>query len=142
MENYLEELSLDGKKIFMKVLAHIARADGNFDDDEKEFVKSLCSINDIDEKYFDEIIKKRSDDDIAFLVTEANFSEGLKLALVRDMFTLANADGDLTDNEVLSIANVGEALEIPLEKLEEISEWVADGIDWRLRGQEIFGDFF
>lgn len=140
MEDNLNKLDIESRKIYMKALAYVALVDDNFDDGEKEFIKSLCQINDVNEEHLDEIMHIHSDEEIADLVKNAGFDQSLKLALIRDMFTIANSDINLSDKEIISIANIGEALNISLEKLEEISEWVIEGIEWRLKGEAIFDE--
>ena len=57
------------------------------------------------------------------------------------MFYLGYEDGDLSDSEILFISKVGMALNIPLEKMEQISNWVIRGIEWEEEGAEIFSDY-
>ena len=57
------------------------------------------------------------------------------------MFYLGYEDGDLSDPEILFISKVGMALNIPLEKMEQISNWVIRGIEWEEEGAEIFSGY-
>ena len=67
--------------------------------------------------------------------------KGLALVLIREMFYLGYEDGDLSDSEIVFISKVGIALNISIDKMEEISSWVIRGIEWEEEGDEIFYDF-
>ena len=58
--------------------------------------------------------------------------------LIKEMCILAHADNELTDDEVLLIGRVGQAMGVELEKIEQISRWVIDRVIWLEEAKLIF----
>ncbi len=140
MENdmsYLAEMSEDDKITFIKVMVRLARADGNVDDGEKEFITELAKAFEISPEHAAEIKLMKSDDEI---VEESKKIKSRRVAmeLIKEMCMLANSDGDLSDRETLLIGRVGQAMGLELEKIEQISQWVIDRIVWLEEGKVIF----
>ncbi len=135
--NYISELSEEQKITFLKVLVAIARADNNFDDKEKLFIKDIAIIFGIPKDRSEEILAEISDDD---LIKEASLITNRKAALhlIKEACVLANSDGDLNDREILLIGKIGQAMNIEFEKIEQISKWVIDRIIWLEEGKIIF----
>ncbi len=134
---YLASMSEDERVVFLKILAKLAKSDGEFDDEEKLFIREMALVLGVSENRFEEINSKMSDDDI---VEAAKLIKDRKkaMALVKEMCLLANSDGDLSDKEVLLIGRIGQAMGLELEKIEQISQWVVDRIVWLEEGKIIF----
>ncbi len=135
--NYIARLSEDEKVVFLRVLATLARIDGNFDGDEQAFVKDIAVIFGVPQSKFDVILASLSDDE---LVKEAAKIKNRQAALqlIKEACLLANSDGDLSEREVVLIGRIGQAMGIELEKIEQISQWVIDRIVWLEQGKMIF----
>ncbi len=135
--NYIARLSEDEKVVFLRVLATLARIDGNFDEDEQAFVKDIAVIFGVPQSKFDVILASLSDDE---LVKEAAKIKNRQAALqlIKEACLLANSDGDLSEREVVLIGRIGQAMGIELEKIEQISQWVIDRIVWLEQGKMIF----
>ena len=131
--NYIARLSEDEKVVFLRVLATLARIDGNFDEDEQAFVKDIAVIFGVPQSKFDVILASLSDDE---LVKEAAKIKNRQAALqlIKEACLLANSDGDLSEREVVLIGRIGQAMGIELEKIEQISQWVIDRIVWLEQG--------
>ena len=134
--NYIARLSEDEKVVFLRVLATLARIDGNFDEDEQAFVKDIAVIFGVPQSKFDVILASLSDDE---LVKEAAKIKNRQAALqlIKEACLLANSDGDLSEREVVLIGRIGQAMGIELEKIEQISQWVIDRIVWLEQGKMI-----
>ena len=140
MENdmgYLASMTEDERVVFLKTLARLAMSDGEFDDEEKLFIREMALALGVPENRYDEIRAKASDDEI---VDPVKLIKDRKKAmmLIKEMCLLANSDGDLSDKEVLLIGRVGESMGLELEKIEQISQWVIDRIVWLEEGKIIF----
>ena len=135
--NYIARLSEDEKVVFLRVLATLARIDGNFGEDEQAFVKDIAVIFGVPQSKFDVILASLSDDE---LVKEAAKIKNRQAALqlIKEACLLANSDGDLSEREVVLIGRIGQAMGIELEKIEQISQWVIDRIVWLEQGKMIF----
>lgn len=140
MMEFFEDVDLDQRIAFLGTIAHLARVDGEFDGNEKQFFVDLAKLYNLSKENAKEAIRPRSENEALALVktiTDRSFA----LVLIREMFYLGYEDGDLSDSEILFISKVGMALNIPLEKMEQISNWVIRGIEWEEEGAEIFSDY-
>ncbi len=45
------------------------------------------------------------------------------------MFFIAHSDGDLSDDEIIAISQIGLTMDISLEEIQKISEWVIDELE-------------
>ena len=135
--SYITQMNEEEKIIFLKILVALARADGNFDDNEKAFIKDLAVIFGIHKDKAPTILEETSDDK---LVKEAAQIKNRQAALqlVKEACLLANSDGDLSEREVVLIGKIGQAMGVELEKIEQISQWVIDRIVWLEEGKLIF----
>ncbi len=130
MDPYLEEmLKMDEESriAYLKAFTRLACADGNFDDNEKLFIKNLAKTYQISENRIDEVLSSKSDDEIIDAVKKID-SRKIALGLIKELCILAHADDVLTDNETLFIGRVGQAMGVELDKIEQISNWVIDKI--------------
>ena len=65
----------------------------------------------------------------------------LAMNLIKEMCMLANFDGDMSDEEIVLIGRVGEAMGLSVDKIQDISQWVIDRIVLQERGKIIFEQF-
>ncbi len=140
MENdmsYLSEMSEDDRVTFLKVLARLAKTDGNVDEGERAFIIELGKAFGVPQSRAEEIRLAANDDTV---VEEAKKIKSRRVAmeLIKEMCMLANSDGDLSDRETLLIGRVGRAMGLELEKIEQIGQWVIDRIVWLEEGKIIF----
>lgn len=140
MENDMEVLksmSEDEKIVYLKALVRLARADGVFDNNEKEFIKEMAVVMGISGDRRDEVLKVSSDEEL--LKEVAIIKDRRKaLELVKEMCMLANSDTDLSEEETMLIGKVGLAMGVDLDKIQQISQWVIDRIIWLEQGKIIF----
>lgn len=140
MMEFYEDADLEQRIAFLGTIAHLARVDGNFDGNEKQFFVDLAKLYNLSKDEAKDAIRPRSEADAIALAKKIT-DRGFALVLIREMFYLGYEDGDLSDPEILFISKVGMALNIPLEKMEQISNWVIRGIEWEEEGSEIFSDY-
>ena len=133
----VSQLREDQKIAFLKVFARLAARDGNIDDDEREFIRGMALSYGIPSTRVDEIWKPIDDAELLAELTEIK-NRKAALMLVKEMCILANADANLSDNEVLFIGQVGEAMGVELSKIQEISNWVLERLIWLEKGRLIF----
>ncbi len=140
MMEFFEHVDINQRIAFLSTIAYLARVDGEFDQDEKEFFVDLAKLYMLSKDAAKEAIRPRTEPEILALVKQIE-DPGLALVLIREMFYLGYEDGDLSDSEILFISKVGLALNIPIEKMEQISSWVIRGIEWEEEGADIFSDY-
>lgn len=134
---YLTKLNEEQRIAFMKALARLANADGKLDDDEKEFIREAAKIYGVPEGRLEEILKQGSDDEVVEAVKIID-NRRAALELIKEMCVLAHADDELSDNEILLIGRIGQAMGIEPKKIEQISQWVIDRLIWVEEGKIIF----
>ncbi len=132
----LKDTEAREKAVFVAVLAHAAQING-VTDSEVEFIKDIAHNFALDEVQVQKASEPRNEiETIALLKYIVN--PKTKLELVRELFFLGYADGNLSNEEVLFVSKVGNALSLSIETIEKISDWVIRGIEWEEEGEEIF----
>ncbi len=134
---YVMKLNEDQKVVFMKALARLASADGNFDKDEQAFVREISQIYGIPSKRIDEIMQVKDDDEVVAAAAQIK-DRKVALELIKEMCILSHSDDILSERETCFIGRIGEAMGIELEKIEPISRWVIDRIIWQEEAKLIF----
>lgn len=75
------------------------------------------------------------------LVAElGNLSQVEKLRLLRYLYHIAVADQKITSSEKLEIRRIAKLLGIEPEKLQQVEDWVIEGIHWKERWKKIVGE--
>ena len=123
------------KTVFLKTLLFASKIDGEVDDSEIQYIKKMSvkyKVSDV-KKVFEPISQGGLLEEIKCL-TERKWA----LELIKELFRLGHEDNDLGDEEVLFIGRVARALDIEMEKVEQISSWVIDYLVWREQGKIIF----
>ena len=135
LPSHLSKATEAEKKAFFQVLICLANIDENFDEDELSFIKEAAEtqgINNLEELYNygtpREVIER------AKIIKDRH----LAMELVREMCILSHVDNYLSDSETLFIGQVGLALGVELEKIEQISNWIIDRIIWLEQAKIIF----
>ena len=136
-KNFIIKLSEEEKIIFIKILVALARSDNDFDDDEKAFIKDIALTFGLNKSHIDEVFKPTSTQELINSAAKITNRQAA-LHLIKEACLLANSDGDLSNEEIIFIGKIGEAMNVELEKIEEISQWVIDRIIWLERGKIIF----
>lgn len=126
---YVTDLSLNEKLVFLRMIIRLIGKDGRIDDSERAFMKELAKQYQIPREYSAQINQPVSEED---LVAEAKNLLGRKksLYLIKELLTVANSDDDLDDNEIDFVIKVSKALGIEDEKVAEINQLVLDQMSW------------
>ncbi len=135
LPSHLSSANETEKKVFFQVLICLANIDDNFDSDEIEFIKEAAKEQGINN--IEEICNCGSPKEVIERVKVIR-NRHLALELVREMCILSHVDNYLSDSETLFIGQVGLALGIELEKIEQISNWIIDRIIWLEQAKIIF----
>lgn len=123
------------KTIFLKTLLFASKIDGEVDSGEVQYIKKMSvkyKVSDI-KKIFEPISEGGLLMELKCL-TQREWA----LELIKELFRLGHEDGDFGDEEVLFIGRVGRALNVEVEKIEQISNWVIDYLIWKEQGKIIF----
>lgn len=135
LPSYLSAANETEKRAFFQVLICLACIDDNFGADELSFIKEAAKTHGLDN--LDELYNYGSAEKVIERVKVIR-NRHLALELVREMCILSHVDNYLSDSETLFIGQVGLALGIELEKIEQISNWIIDRIIWLEQAKIIF----
>lgn len=135
--NILSKLNDNQRIAFMRALASLANADGKLDKEEIEFIQDVAVIYGVPQNRVQEILQVGNVDDVVDSVKVID-NRRAALELIKEMCILAHADNELSDEEVLLIGRVGQAMGVELEKIEQISQWVIDRVIWLEEAKLIF----
>ena len=136
-KNFVKQMSEEEKITFLQILVTLAKADNNFDNEEKSFIKESAIVFGLTQDHVDQILTPLSNEELIQKASKLS-SRQAALQLIKEACLLANSDGDLSEEEILFIGRIGQAMNIELEKIEEISQWVIERIIWLERGKIIF----
>ena len=135
LPSHLSKANETEKKAFFQVLICLANIDENFDADEMAFIKDAAKTHNLSN--LDELYDYGSPQKVIEQVKVIR-DRHLALELIREMCILSHVDNYLSDSETLFIGQVGLALGVELEKIEQISNWVIDRIIWLEQAKLIF----
>ena len=135
LPSHLSKAKKKKKKAFFQVLICLANIDENFDADEMAFIKDAAKTHNLSN--LEELYNYGSPQKVIEQVKVIR-DRHLALELIREMWILSHVDNYLSDSETLFIGQVGLALGVELEKIEQISNWVIDRIIWLEQAKLIF----
>ena len=136
---YTTAMTKEQKLIFLKALIALAKADTKIDENEKDFLKGMSLVFNLPQEDID-IKHIPSEDEVVDMVKVIK-DRKLAMNLIKEMCMLANFDGDMSDEEIVLIGRVGEAMGLSVDKIQDISQWVIDRIVLQERGKIIFEQF-
>lgn len=124
-DEYIQTLSNEEKLVFLKLFCVLIKADGQVDNDEIEFLKSVAKRYGVDNNAIVQIIKNSNSvnyADEARKITNRTHA----LELLKELCFLANIDDNLHDNELNTLIGISRAMNIEDEKLILINRFVLD----------------
>ncbi len=133
----IAKISRDEKIAFFQAFVRAAKADGDFDEKEKDFIMDLTKIYGMQESDKDEILKAYTDEELVNKVKKIK-DRRVALELIKELCVLCHADSELSDKETLFIGRIGEAMGVEPKKVEQISNWIIDRIIWLEEEKLIF----
>ena len=135
LPTYLPSATPAQKRAFFQALVCLSGVDGHTDQEEIDYInkKALaCNMTD-----FADICNFADAHEVIKNVKIID-NRALALELIREMCTLAHVDNALSDEETLFIGKIGKAMNIEIEKIEQISQWIVEHIIWREQAKLIF----
>lgn len=132
--SYLDLATEEEKNIFFQTLFCLSAVDGKIDEEEIDFITQAAEGQGI------ENVEQLKTSDIHYVIDNVKKIKNrhLALELVREMCMLAHVDNVLSNEETLFIGEVGLAMGVEIEKIEQISNWIIDRIIWLEQAKMIF----
>ncbi len=126
-DDYINELSMLEKTVFLKLFCKIIKADSTVDNDEIDFLKMIAARYGVDNATLVGIIKET--DSINVSAEAAQITNRYhSLQLIKELCVLANIDDDLHDNELDIVIDAARAMNIEDDKVVLINRWVLDSL--------------
>ena len=135
--HYISQMSEDDKILFIRILIALSHIDKELQKSEKTFIRNMATMFRIPEEKTPSIDTSPSVEEI---IKEAASIKNRNIALhiIKEICFLANSDGNLSNEEMLFIGQVGQAMGIELEKIAQISQWIIDYLVWIENSKIIF----
>lgn len=136
----LSELPLDQRRAFFAALLYISTIDGEVHEHERAFIEQALSASglpDADQEAIRGGLASRPPIEDVLLPLVGTPAARM---LVRELVSLAHADGVYLDAERLGVASVADRLGLDAEWTRAMESWVADGLAWRQRGEALMSD--
>ena len=134
---FFENVDIKQRIAFMAIIAYMERMNTEPDENNLMIFDELAKLYNLSKSETDQALATLTKDEVLLLAREIEHPV-LALVLIRELFYLGYEYGDLSDDEILFISNVGLALSIPIEKLEQISSWVIRSIELEEEGALLF----
>ena len=121
--SYLAEATKKQKYVFFQTLVCLSEIDGQVDEAELDFIKEIAKNNELDDmQLLMDYANAQEVIDSVKMITDRH----LAMELIYEMCKLAHVDNVLSDNEIVFIGKIGQAMGIEIEKIEQISNWIID----------------
>jgi len=134
---FFENVDIKQRMAYMAIIAYMERMNTEPDENNLMIFDELAKLYNLSKSETDQALATLTKDEVLLLAREIEHPV-LALVLIRELFYLGYEYGDLSDDEILFISNVGLALSIPIEKLEQISSWVIRSIELEEEGALLF----
>ena len=126
-DDYINELSMLEKTVFLKLFCKMIKADSTVDNDEIDFFKMIAARCGVDNATLVGIIKET--DSINVSAEAAQITNRYhSLQLIKELCVLANIDDDLHDNELDIVIDAAHAMNVEDDKVVLINRWVLDSL--------------
>lgn len=126
-DDYINELSMLEKTVFLKLFCKMIKADSTVDNDEIDFLKMIAARYGVDNATLVGIIKET--DSINVSAEAAQITNRYhSLQLIKELCVLANIDDDLHDNELDIVIDAARAMNVEDDKVVLINRWVLDSL--------------
>lgn len=127
----------EDRAAFAKIMAYLAQVDGEISLEEKHIMDDMIYAWNLDENSIYEIyeiLEKGSSLDL-LLGKFKNTKTGY--LLIQELITLAHIDGKYDEQEKRTIDKISAELRVSKKRVENLEQWVEDGIAWRNRGIDL-----
>ena len=129
----LERLEPDEQRVMLELLVYLAKADGKVADIEQEILQNYASIIDLD------FSSLNGDLSPADLVPQLD-SYVSRAIVLQELLRLSHLDGLFTQGERTAIIEIASLMELPMDLVHRLDQWVVDGLKWVWRGEDLLDE--
>ena len=128
------------EKVAFLAALHFASTLNGVTEEEQEFIATLAHELNVGEEEIKSATETRSKEQVMDML-DVFTGKRHSLELIKELFFLGYADGNLSEEELTFVADVGNKIGVDEDVLEDISRWVIAGIEWQEEGERIFGEY-
>ncbi len=137
MEEILLNMSLRQKMVFLTCLSQLTSDE--LIEEEVDYIIDFALMCDYPEDKFELLFNPIDENDMLEMLEDINHPVIARI-LIRELFYLGYADQELSDEEIVYIMRVAEKMNMSVEEVERISDWVSIGMEWEKQGDALFGE--
>jgi tellurite resistance protein len=126
----LDRLDAEEQRALMELLIYVAKADGVVRDIEDEVLHEYAELLELD---FGDLDGSLTPDE---LIPRFN-GPASYVAVLQELLCLSHLDGRFSSDEKSAILDVARRMGVGRDMLRKIDEWVVEGLQWMLRGEEL-----
>ena len=108
---------------FLCAFVKMANIDGDFDNRERQFILDIALDLGLDTHIIDDLCENLDESKVVKLVSCID-DRIVALELIKILCLLSHTDGVISDSETLFIGDIAQSMNVELDKVEQISEWV------------------
>ncbi len=132
---YISDLNNEQKEAFIKALVFVMCADGA-KEEEKAFIKLAMDVYSVNTISLEDVVAPVSAAEVKRIAVKIE-DERARRYLVREMIALGFSDGDFSENEMEIVFDIGEALGVSEERINDMIDWAVAGLEWQLEGIDL-----
>jgi tellurite resistance protein len=122
---------------YLQLAILLAKSDGVVDGSETEFIDNARISFGLTENEVMDVEQTLKQGGCVSEITRMINNPNSQLYVIRELATLAFADGIYSESEKEFLTEVATAFQSNADFLEQCILWVQDGISWRLRGMKL-----
>ena len=126
----LDRLAPAQQEALMELLIVMAKADGKVKDIEREILEQYADLVDVD---FSSLTGEKTIEELTSLFDTAES----RVIVLQELIRICHLDGLFVDDERSAIVDVAAMFGVPMSLLQELENWVVEGLRWSLRGEEL-----
>lgn len=138
MEEILKKLPLSEKLAFLACLVNLVKEDDRIDEEEMDHIADIATASDFPEEMYEHLFADVSMSDLCAIVKDISDPQTKRL-LLREMLFIAYSDNEVSDSELMYISEIALAMDLSMEEIEQIGEWVLVYQDAERSGDDLFG---
>ncbi len=131
-----QKLTKKEKGIYLQALAFIMSQKGKANPALKSYLRVQALEIGVDEKQLEEVKLPQSALELCRSIKKIE-TMSVRRFIIREMIMLAVAAHELQENEVTLIYQVGNAVGIDTDRIDDLFMWAARGLEWQIEGAKM-----
>lgn len=129
----LERLNRHEQRCLMELLVYLTRADHTVMEAKREMLREYSELLEVELDSLDKTLTPEE-------VVPQFQSPASRVIVLQELFRLARLDGNFTIIEQSVLLDIASMMGFPMELVQKIENWVVDGLEWTLRGEDLLDE--